>query len=604
MRRAVPTWTVLLAAAAAASACEQGDGERVAIRLVLADTAACRPTSAVTAVRFEALGHFAATTPGAVVTLAPGDALATSEFPAATRAFSVEATSPSWLGAGVALRADTDDSIDVLLLPYGAACAAVDPELRVPDGAAWTGLDDGSLLVAGGSDGGQAQRRVVVRAPGQRFAEVLEGLAERREGASATVLGARVLLAGGGLGDSGPALDSYEVYDHGAGAMDRDAAGYLTTPRRDHGAARLPDGRALLVGGLGEAGGAPLDSAEIVDLATGASAPTGPLPSGRRAPEVVALDDGTTLVLGGYSDASDTCATEVLVFDAVAGAFTVAPDVALPPYPRARAVPLPGARVAYVGEAGGAPSSAAVQLLRVDPASGVVHEVVDLGGELPELVAVEAAAMPDGKLLIAGEDAGGDPRAFLVDLGLARVAELPSLGTPTALGVLADALVVALDATSALFLRETIATRYDHPPSTLVEDELAFDAPSRWSDSGPVRFTATAEGARFDVAPFAFLDFAVDAVRVETGAAELLLVPAPGGEVAVRVEPDAAAIGDCAVSRSPDAPLALERRGSTITIEAGLDARSCHVDGLEGEVHLAVRASAGAVVRAPSIRRL
>jgi hypothetical protein len=450
---------------------------------------------------------------------------------------------------------------------------------------------------------------VLVRHPGEAFATIVpEGLRERRDGGTATAAGDRVILAGGGLGPTGPALDSFEVYDQARGAMDRDAAGILASPRRDHGATRLPDGRVLLVGGVAEAGGAPLDSAEIVD--PGASTHlVGALPAARRAPAVVTLDDGTVLVLGGYGALGSPYTTpNVFAFDPASEAFETVPDVALPPFARFRAVPLPGARVAFVGDSREGLSSARIHVLRrVPPDDGALRlevSVVDLGGVIAELTSIDAAATLDGRLVLAGLDPSAAPRAYAIDVGLGQATELPALGAPTHLVALADDVLVALDDAGGALLRSGAATPYANPPATLVEDELAFDAPERWSVAERIRFEALVDDARFDLAPLRFEGFAVDAFVVERGSAELLLTTEGGQVHAVRIRPDTVGLALCETERLPDAPLELEREGDRLTFSAGGASRTCAVGDLVGEVTIAVRASAGAVVRAPSVRRV
>jgi hypothetical protein len=60
----------------------------------------------------------------------------------------------------------------------------------------------------------------------------------------------------------------------------------------------------------------------------------------------------------------------------------------------------------------------------------------------------------------------------------------------------------------------------------------------------------------------------------------------------------------CETDRTPGAPLRLERDGESLRISAGGEARTCRASGLIGEVGIAVRAAAGAVVRAPAVRRV
>ncbi|HJZ73477.1 MAG TPA: hypothetical protein VKE51_17160, partial [Vicinamibacterales bacterium] len=95
-------------------------------------------------------------------------------------------------------------------------------------------------------------------------------------------------------------------------------AGTLSVARADHAAARLLDGRVLIVGGSD--GNAPLAIAEIFDPATGSIAP---LPASLATPRMklsaTTLLDGHVLVAGGNDGVQDLATAEI--FDAELGIF-------------------------------------------------------------------------------------------------------------------------------------------------------------------------------------------------------------------------------------------------------------------------------------------
>lgn len=111
--------------------------------------------------------------------------------------------------------------------------------------------------------------------------------------------GRLVLL--GGLGLDGQAASSVEIYDPKTGASR--AQGNLIEARADMTAHLLPDGRVLVVGGLctdanGQWTGA-RQSVEIYDPATGKSKITDSLPDARWWHAAAPLADGRILVAGG-----------------------------------------------------------------------------------------------------------------------------------------------------------------------------------------------------------------------------------------------------------------------------------------------------------------
>lgn len=123
------------------------------------------------------------------------------------------------------------------------------------------------------------------------------------------VVGGRVLVAGS---RANPIVATAELYDPMTGTWT--ATGSMGTPRYDHAAALLPDGKVLVAGGADHpgAGCCYLATAELYDPGTGSWTPTARMvmPNGHNA--AVLLADGRVLV-GGYTQ----------VYDTVTGSWTV-----------------------------------------------------------------------------------------------------------------------------------------------------------------------------------------------------------------------------------------------------------------------------------------
>ena len=173
--------------------------------------------------------------------------------------------------------------------------------------------------------------------------------------ASATLLPDGRVAIVGGTGEGGAPLDTAELYDPASGTFAL-AAGRLAHARAHHAAALLADGRVLLAGGEGSP-----DTAELFDPGSGTFRAAGPMAAPHPEATAVLLDDGRALVVGGAS---------LETYDPAADAF--APAGAGSATRGAAVVRLPGGGVLLAGGAAAAGDQAGTWLERWDPASGQV----------------------------------------------------------------------------------------------------------------------------------------------------------------------------------------------------------------------------------------
>ncbi len=130
------------------------------------------------------------------------------------------------------------------------------------------------LLLLGASGHGS----LVVAQPTGTFTVTGDMLTPRIEHAATLLLDGRVLIAGGFVnGTMFSPTNSAEIYDPSTGTFA--ATGSMTIPRYLHTAILLPDGRVLIAGG-GDGDGRLTLSAEIFDPATGAFTATGSTAAG------------------------------------------------------------------------------------------------------------------------------------------------------------------------------------------------------------------------------------------------------------------------------------------------------------------------------------
>jgi sugar lactone lactonase YvrE len=190
-------------------------------------------------------------------------------------------------------------------------------------------LADGSVLAIGGRNAGGVLDTAELYNPGTgQFSNLSDSPQIGKFGHTATaLLDGRVLIVGGqnvGALDSSEEFDSQSVllfkpsFDPTAGVFVI-LPHALSTPRWDHAATLLPDGRVLVTGGRNEPGY--LSTAELFDPATESFTT---LPAGQATPRAghtaTLMPDGTVLILGGQNDTGYLNTAEK--FDPALGTFT------------------------------------------------------------------------------------------------------------------------------------------------------------------------------------------------------------------------------------------------------------------------------------------
>ena len=217
-------------------------------------------------------------------------------------------------GALLTGEATTSEVYDAVARAWQPAGRAVEPRVRhavipLPDGGALVIGGDSTWWPSGCGRGATSTRLGTVRASVERWDPA------SREWSSATVeqrsrwyhtttrLDDGRLLVTGGTYAGGP-RDSAAIHDPTSRAWS--TAPRMHTARDSHTATILPDGKVLVAGGLTDEGRSTV-RAEVFDPAAGIWTDTGALHAARHRHAAVALDDGRVLVMGGCgTDASGT----------------------------------------------------------------------------------------------------------------------------------------------------------------------------------------------------------------------------------------------------------------------------------------------------------
>jgi len=262
-------------------------------------------------------------------------------------------------------------------------------------GATATLLPNGKVLIAGGNDGsGKSLASAEIYDPDTNTFSATGSLSFPRGHAIAVLLkNGKVLVAGGNAAGDDEQLASAEIYDPLASRFL--PTGSMHGPRSSFTAVRLKDGKVLVAGGL-SGGQYPYHkveaTAEVYDPLTGRFTLTGEMSVPRYKQGAALLPDGKVLIVGGSNeDGRQYKYSSTDIFDPQMNAFQPGPLMRFPRYKLLSGVtPLNDGRILIAG--------GAEQLEIYDPARAVFVPLAD--AFLDGFLFSTATLLPDGRVLL------------------------------------------------------------------------------------------------------------------------------------------------------------------------------------------------------------
>ena len=299
--------------------------------------------------------------------------------------------------------------------PNTSALPAVGTWSAVPDLVSIRGtttavvLKDGKALAIGGGVGQQAIAAVEVFDPATGVWQATAPMNQARRGHQAVVLGDGRVMVAGGIADS-ELLSSVEIYDPGPARWTTMAP--MSVPRLGNTLTLLTNGSVLVTGGTsaetasGSGGNQtirPDSTAEVFNVAANRWTKTsGTMSTPRFEHTATALDDGRVLVAGGQgppiSGVSSALATTE-IYDPAVDSFRKSNDMSDARFNHT-ALKLPDRSIMVIGGAGGTNGDTSLSTAEVfNPGDGSWNAAGALTGSRSGHV---AAVFSDGRVLVAG----------------------------------------------------------------------------------------------------------------------------------------------------------------------------------------------------------
>lgn len=292
---------------------------------------------------------------------------------------------------------------------YDPATARFTASATLPSARIWgttaTPLPDGKVLLAGGSNGSSCNQTADLYDPSRNTFTSAGNMTTSRCSAAAVLLRTgEVLIVGGDQSPDSNTLPSAELYHPSTATFT--ATGSMHTPRDYFAAVLLKDGKVLVIGGSsnGQRAGSTVEekSAEIYDPSTGRFSSTGDMNSPRNKLGAALLPDGRVLVVGGQAGGpfgARLATTEI--FNPSRGSFSRGPNTNSQRYKNRDGVVLLKNGLILL-------SSGADQPELYDSASNSFLPTA--GDKLDSFYFSTATLLPSGQVLIAG-GYGRDPVA-------------------------------------------------------------------------------------------------------------------------------------------------------------------------------------------------
>ncbi len=242
------------------------------------------------------------------------------------RGFALGLLAAAMLASTASQAAATADQADAHAAAALSAVATIKLNIARSQGHTVTSLNDGRLLVLGGSSDNAATAAAELIDPRSGRVEQLSSMVQARQGHTATLLAdGRVLVAGGDLGTGRVlAMSTAEIFDPKSKTFQAVATPMLVA-RSHHTATLLKNGKVLIAGGQGARQGTVTFSAELFDPVSGKFESLGAqrLVAPRTYHTATLLDSGQVLIVGGTDWQTPRAPSSAELYDPVENSFTL-----------------------------------------------------------------------------------------------------------------------------------------------------------------------------------------------------------------------------------------------------------------------------------------